>query len=300
MSWTAFFLIVTSATFHATWNLLAKKSHITLPFYTILCTICAILWCHTQFWTPVKVFALPPLFWLMLAGSIASDLVYCFGIVHAYKVMEMSTAYPMMRSLPLLFTALLTCIFGWGKPLTFLSVLGMTIVFAGCVMMPLARFSDFSIKSYANRNILFILLVACGTTGYTIFDSQAQKVMASVLTDVSKLAFSITYYSIRTLVLTATCWTCVLLSREARACLKDYWKNRCLTPIYAGCIASLCYVLVLLSMNYVSNVSYVQVFRQIGLVVGVAAGILILKEQCNFPKIVGVSLIIIGLIITVL
>ena len=79
-----------------------------------------------------------------------------------------------------------------------------------------------------------------------------------------------------------------------------FFKERNFMPVYAGFIASLCYVTVLMSMNYVTNVSYVQVFRQLGLVFALFGGIFILKEQCNFTKFVGVALIITGLIITVI
>ena len=60
------------------------------------------------------------------------------------------------------------------------------------------------------------------------------------------------------------------------------------------------YGLVLIAMNYVTNVSYVQVFRQLGLLVGVAGGIIILKERCSATKIIGSLLIVTGLIMTVL
>ncbi|MBO7329253.1 MAG: hypothetical protein J6W00_10840, partial [Lentisphaeria bacterium] len=68
----------------------------------------------------------------------------------------------------------------------------------------------------------------------------------------------------------------------------------------AGLFASFTYITVLLAMNYVSNVSYVQVFRQIGLIFGMAGGIIILKEHCSLPKIVGAALILFGLVLTVL
>ena len=56
----------------------------------------------------------------------------------------------------------------------------------------------------------------------------------------------------------------------------------------------------LLAMNYVTNVTYVQIFRQLGLVIGVAGGIFILKERAAAPKIAGVTLILLGLAISVL
>ena len=60
------------------------------------------------------------------------------------------------------------------------------------------------------------------------------------------------------------------------------------------------YILVLLAMNYVSNVSYVQGLRQLGLVIGMPEGVLILKERCTLTRVVGITLIVSGLVLTVL
>jgi drug/metabolite transporter (DMT)-like permease len=68
----------------------------------------------------------------------------------------------------------------------------------------------------------------------------------------------------------------------------------------AGCLASISYVLVLISMNFVNNVSYIQVFRQMGLLFAVAAGVFILKERVSWLKIAGLLLIICGLCISVI
>ena len=64
--------------------------------------------------------------------------------------------------------------------------------------------------------------------------------------------------------------------------------------------AGLTYILVLMAMNYVTNVSYVQAFRQLGLVVGMLEGIFILKERCTLTKVTGIVLIVSGLVLTVL
>ena len=300
MSFTAFFLLLLSVTFHASWNLVAKKSATTIAFYTVICMTSALCWLHLQFWTPVNVLGLPGKYYIFMACSVLSDLIYCCGLVRAYRTMEMSTAYPMMRSLPLLLTAALTTLLGWGKPLTAMALSGMAVVFAGCLMMPLSDFKNFKISNYINSHLLFILMVACGTTGYTVFDSQAQQIMRSELPDISKPVMALTYYSSRGIVLTLTLFTVVFLLKNERANLKRLITERNWTPVLAGLFATFSYGLVLIAMNYVSNVSYVQVFRQLGLLVGVAGGILILKERCSAPKITGSLLIVTGLIMTVL
>lgn len=49
-------------------------------------------------------------------------------------------------------------------------------------------------------------------------------------------------------------------------------------------------------MAYVTNVSYIQAFRQMSLPLGFFAGILILKESHSTPKVFGIVLIVLGLI----
>ena len=49
MSLFAFLLILASTVLHATWNLIAKKNHMTVVFYACLCVTCAIVWSHVVF-----------------------------------------------------------------------------------------------------------------------------------------------------------------------------------------------------------------------------------------------------------
>ena len=300
MTLTAFFLIITSATLHATWNFLTKKSKASVAFYSTASLTATTIWLHTQFWTPVKLFSMPPEFWIVTLGSVASDVLYCFGLCRAYRTMEMSTAYPIMRSLPLLLTVIITSAFGIGSPLTLPAVIGMVIVFAGCMMIPLAKFSDFRPLYYFDRKMLFLLLVACGTTGYTIFDSMAQKIMLANSDGVSKTVVSLTYYTTRGYMLAIALWSYIASSREERGNLRSLISQRNWNPLLAGFAAGFTYVLVLIAMNYVTNVSFVQVFRQIGLIIGMSFGIIFLKEKCTATKVVGVILILIGLAMTVL
>lgn len=300
MTAAAFLLIVASAALHALWNVIAKKGRMTLPFYAAICTGGLIVWLHVQFWTPIALFSMPWRFWAFLSASVLSDCVYCAGLVLTYRSMDMVTAYPVMRSLPILLTVGFTALFRLGAPLTPGAVIGFALVFIGALLMPLMKFSDFSPRSYLSKNMLFLLIAALGTTGYTIFDSLAQGVMRAGADETSRTVLSLTYYSTRAIMLSSSLWILILLVPSQRAIAKQYWKERNLKPFYASIAASLTYVLVLLAMNYVSNVSYVQVFRQLGLPIGMAAGCLILKERCSPVKIVGVTLILTGLTLSVL
>ena len=281
--------------------MVARKNRMTVPFYTVICTTAMLIWIHVQFWTPAAVWSLPGKFWLLLYASVFSDVIYCLGLMQIYKRMEMATAYPVMRALPIILTALATALLGWGKPLTAVSCLGFLIVFTGALLMPLNSFSDFKLSNYLNLNMLFILVVACGTTGYTIFDSQAQQVLKGQLPDIAAPVRSLTYYSTRGMALSSTLWIVCLLFKANRQDILAFRDRKLLKQgMLAGLFASFSYMLVLCAMNYVTNVSYVQVFRQLGLPIGMCLGVLILKERCTLNKVLGLILILAGLAVSVL
>ena len=305
MSLVAFVLIVLSAALHATWNLLAKKSSMSVPFYALMCTVSAVAWLHVQFWTPIPLSSVPLKFWGMTLSSVFCDsCFYCVGLVLTYRYFEISTAYPVMRSLPILMTAAAVGMLGLGTPLSGMAKFGFPIVFIGAMLMPLAKFSDFKLSNYFRREMLYVLLTACGTTGYTIFDSQAQKALgdfvAAAELNTSKEMVSLTYYSTRGICLSSTMWILSMATLENRKAIRSLWKNLSFNPILGGICGSGTYVLVLIAMNYVTNVSYVQVFRQLGLPIGMLGGIWFLKERCTATKIVGVTLILLGLTLSVL
>jgi drug/metabolite transporter (DMT)-like permease len=279
---------------------MAKRSIMCIAFYAVLALFSTLLWQHVWFWTPVKLTELPLAFWLCMSGMIFSECLYCWWLSKTYKDMEISSAYPMMRALPLILISIITALTGWGKPLSICAVSGMFVVFAGCMLMPLKNFSDFRLKNYLNRNMLSVLLVACGISGYTLLDSQGQAVMRSVYPDLPKPVISLSYSVCRGTTLTAVLFICVLFSGEERKKLAGYIKTRNWIPALAGIFSSFTYSSVLIAMNYVTNVTYVQVFRQLGLVFGVAGGIILFKERCSATKFVGVSLILAGLFISVL
>ena len=207
-------------------------------------------------------------------------------------------AYPMARALPVLFTAILTLIFHIGKPLSFYSIVGMIFIFFGCFIMPLPSFKELKLKTYLNSHFIFIVLAACGTTGYTIFDSQAIKYMKNAFSADDKVIISCMYLGILELCICTTMFLVMQFFREER---KEFKERFCRTiyPSFSGIFSTLAYGMILLAMPMVTNVSLVQAFRQLSLPICALAGVLILKEKMTIPRITGFILIFGGLVLSV-
>jgi drug/metabolite transporter (DMT)-like permease len=229
-------------------------------------------------------------------------ILYCGGLVIVYRYWDVSTAYPMVRSLPLLLVAAITGVFGIGSPLNIFAVIGMIMVFSGCLCMPIKDWQSFRWRDYFKLKMVFVLICASGTAGYTIFDSLALAAVGEVYDPqgVSQVVKSLSYYSVREVFLGSILISGSLVIPGQRRHYAEIWRQCRWLPMVAGCLASISYVLVLISMNFVNNVSYIQVFRQMGLLFAVAAGVFILKERVSWLKIAGLLLIICGLCISVI
>ena len=115
-------LIVISAILHSTWNMLLKRNKASLASYILMYLPDLVIWGQLQFWTPVDVWHLPPQFFLMVFLSVCCDLTYGKTLLVAYDRMDMSIAYPMMRSLPILFTMCITTLLRLGEPLKWMAM----------------------------------------------------------------------------------------------------------------------------------------------------------------------------------
>ncbi len=297
MSLTAFLLILASVFLHAGWNFISKKSVPSLAFYSLSCGTAALLWLVPFLFAEFQSSAMPVNFWLLAFFSVLFEILYVGGLAYAYQKSDISLVYPLARALPLLMTAMVSALFSLGSrqpgPV---AILGMVIVFLGCLLMPLQKFRDFKWQVYFNPVIFLVFLAAIGTTGYTVLDSCAIQEInrvyqkKSLLLSMSYLFFIEAGISLGALFL-------VCFNKTERNEFGRLLKTRSISPILTGICSSSAYVLILLSMNYVSNVSYIQAFRQLSLPIGVLAGILILKESHSIPKLLGTMIIVAGLII---
>ena len=219
----------------------------------------------------------------------------------------MTTAYPMMRALPILLVAGATSAFGIGKPLSGAAKAGMALVFAGCLvlgMRPSGRVRETRLKAASPARwlgFLFVLLVAAGTTVYTIFDSQAVAALRAVAPDeAARRTAPLFYYEVRAVLTVLALWCFLLASPTLRAEAAVVVRTRLRSAVTIGLGSSLAYMAILAAMPLASNVAYVHAFRQIGLAIGLLGGALVLRERISAPKIAGVALILGGLALSVL
>lgn len=295
MTLTAFLLIFVSVFLHVTWNMLSKGVSPSLAFYSLMSFTASIIWLPFFIASGIQLAQLPPVFYLLAGGSILGEIIYMAGLAYGYKKSDISLVYPVVRALPVMLVALVTMVFGLGKRLDGFDLLGMLLITGGCFLMPLKSLKGFSFKAYFSSVIGFILMGAAGTTMYTIFDSSAIKTIREAAQRIS-VADTLGYLFLIEFGLAFGELLLVLLCREERQQLKNLLR-RPVYPVIAGICSSSAYGLILFAMGFVTNVSYLQAFRQISLPLGFAAGVVILHEKISLPKVLGVIIIVAGLLV---
>lgn len=295
MTFTAFWLILFSVILHVSWNLISKASKISAAFYIITSLAAGTVSLPFLFCAGIAWEKLPAEFYYCFAGGCLANILYYSGLFLAYKRSDISLAYPLVRALPIILTAAVTMVLGIGKTPSFTALSGMFIVFCGCLLMPLAKWSDFHWRNYFTPVLGFILMAATGTTSYTILDSLAIPIFMENAAG-SKMVVCGAFMCLLEFII-ALGLAPFLFRKEERkdfcALLTGSWA-----PYLSGVFTVGAYILVLLAMPMVTNVSFVQVFRQMGLPLGVAAGVFILKESCSSAKLTGIIVIVTGLILT--
>lgn len=296
MTSTAFFLILASVILHASWHFISKSQRPPMAFFLLVSFAGMMTAMPFALCSGLHVTSIPWYGWLLpLAGGLCG-VVTNAGFSFAYRLTDVSLAYPLARALPVLMTAAVTSVLGIGSSLSWLGAIGMVVIFIGCMMMPLKHLSGLHPKNYMrNRALIWIVIAAIGTTGYTIIDKIGIDVFLRYGVPQSGFSGSCAYAAIREFCLLCFLFLTVRLIPHERAHLtKELLHNK--LGYLSGIFATSAYVLVLLAMHFVTNVSYVQAFRQMSLPVGVFLGIFFLKEKVTLPKLLGLCFIMIGLI----
>lgn len=297
MTTTAFVLILVSVFMHASWHFINKTGRPTYPYFFLFsAALCASMFPFLLL-SGIKIWLLPPkvLLFIFLGGF--AGMLGDVGLSWAYRTTDMSVSYPLARALPVIMTMLLTSLFGWGKPLGLYAAAGMIIIFTGCILTGCSNGGKKMFHTVAGKGFAGIFLAAVATTSYTIADSFGIKAMTEHCSSIHPMLRAGTYSCLREFTVV------ILLSLIVfpRQSLRKKFDRSLLTswhPYAAGAIAAIAYVLVLISMDHVTNVCFVQAFRQMSLPVGALMGFVILKEKPSLLRITGLGIILAGLLLS--
>ena len=293
----AIFLIISAAT-HAGWNFISKKEHPSQAFYLIantmgvICVLPLLLYYHHL------VYLIPLPVWIFAVISGFFLAAYLQALAGAYRSGDISIAYPLARALPVVFVIIITMLLGKGQPLGKWFILGAILVVGGCVILPMKTFNEFSLSNYKNLCCLLAVLAAAGIAGYTVVDDIALRHLRELpLKPLNPVEGTLIYMVIEGIF--CSLWQCVfvILDSRERTRFIEVLKNYKGAAAITGIGIYLTYGLVLISMNYVTNVSYVATFRQLSIPLGALFGMALLSEPRYNPKIIAIGVIFVGLVL---
>lgn len=142
------------------------------------------------------------------------------------------------------------------------------------------------------------MIAASGTTGYSIIDDTALRLLrvnSGVISYIPEI--TAVYAFLEGASASLFLLVSVLFEKQGRQRLRETVADQKRRATITGIIIYVAYTLVLISMSYVTNVSYVVAFRQLSIPIGTSVAIVLLKEKVYFPKLAGTSLMFIGLLL---
>jgi drug/metabolite transporter (DMT)-like permease len=292
MSFTAVVLLTLSAFLHAFWNFYSKRNSASASFFAI--SALAALVCFSPFLAIhfSTLITAPLIFWIFVIATGFFEAIYLTGLAQAYRLGDMSLAYPLVRALPILLVALISIFLGRGDALSAAAIGGMVLMTIGCLVLPLRHFRDWSPKFYFNRVTAWILLSVAGVTGYTLVDDAALKLLRETMTVSNSTLVYLPLQSLTT-VLFLLLYVVLFGGWQVKA-------SAIPSAILTGLMMTLTYGIALAAFAFVKDVSYANAFRQFSIPLGALLGMWLVKEPAHAPKLAGIIIMLIGLVLIML
>jgi drug/metabolite transporter (DMT)-like permease len=274
-------LVLVSAVFHATWNLLAKRAQADSAFLFLAYIVGAVVF--APFAVAILVIARPELGWpalVFIAVAVGLQTLYFATLTAGYRVGDLSLVYPIARaSGPLLATIGAIAIFG-ERPTTVALIGALAIVAGALVLTGDPRSLR---RGGAGRAVGFAVATGAVIALYTLWDKTA----------VSVALIPPLVYDWSTVVGQAVLVGPVVLRH--RDAVRDAWSRHRAAIMGVGILSRLAYILVL-SALVVSPVSYVAPAREIGILIGVLLGARILAEGHVMRRGIGAAAMVVGVL----
>jgi uncharacterized membrane protein len=286
VSLTVIAIVIVSTFMHAGWNLLARYDRSEGLFYKKMLIAIGLAGFLPAVISELLARSLTPLAWACVVGSGVCAGLYLFFLARAFESSDFTIVYPMARSLPVIFVALIDVL--RGRLLTPLGWTGILLVAAGCTLVPLQSFGEISLTRYFNRTSLWMLLAALGTVGYTFLDKIAAEVVQSGPDTAARYGYI--YFAVSYLP-----YVGLLRSLHGENSHNDTmgWK----LAIPAAALSFGAYWLILWAYQLSPYASYIVAFRQFSIVIGAVFAFILYKERGVVVRLAGAFLITTGLIL---
>jgi len=284
MTLSVILIVLSSTVMHAGWNLLARYNRSETAFYNKMLVITLLVGLGPSVWSEIVTRSLTPVAWLCVLGSGFCAAVYLFALARAYETSDFTVVYPVARSLPVIFVAIVDVL--RGRFLTPVGWIGILLVVAGCTLVPLRSIREISWQKYINKASLWMLLAALGTVGYTILDKIAAETVSQGPATAARYGYF--YFAISYL----PYWLFMKLwkSRAPQDDAQD-WK----LAVVAAMFGFGAYWLILWAYQLSPYASYIVAFRQFSIVIGAIVAFIVYKEQGVKVRLSGAAMITGGL-----
>jgi drug/metabolite transporter (DMT)-like permease len=282
-------LVLVSAVAHASWNLLAKRGSNQEVF----------IWCSQVaigvlllplgaflFWR----FPVDGIGWLFVLGTVLLHIFYFLFLARGYANADLSVVYPIARGMgptlaPLLGVLIL------GESVSPLAIVGIALVIVGIYIIYWwgsfgQIFSD-PLKLLKETGTRYAVFTGLLIASYSIWDKVGVGHVTPFL------------YMYLMSVGTAIGMASYVFRTHGMLMVRAELRTNGLSVVAVGMLTFLAYGLVLTALTF-SQVSYIAPSREIGVVVGVLLGTLVLKEPFGGGRLLGAALIAAGPIIITL
>jgi drug/metabolite transporter (DMT)-like permease len=289
MSTLAVALIFISTFMHAGWNLILGSQRDSYFSLRILLVIAAV-GLGPALVVEFLGSRLPVRVWGYLTLASIFQACYYLGLNKGYQSGDFTVVYPVARALPVLLVAVADV--ALGNAPSSVAWLGMILVSLGCIAMPLESMRDFTVACYYNRTMIWILVTALSTIGYTVVDNAAAELLESG-------PWAAAHYGIFEFAVTALFFWLILKGLHQPTGDSRGWQDW-KWPIVGALAVFGAYWLVLWSYQLVVQASYVVALRQFSIVVGVAIGTFLFREPARALRISASLMIALGVACIVL
>ena len=279
-------LVLLSALAHSTWNLLLKRSSEPEIFVWWLLVVEAVLMLPlgvVLFW----LFPIAPVGWLFVLATVILHVLYFILLGRGYAQGDLSVVYPIARGFgPMLVPILAVLLLR--ETVALPAILGIAAIVVGIYIISwtgeLQRFLLRPWNIMRNTGARYAVLTGLTIAMYAIIDkrgvSHIQPFLYLYLMSLGSAVLLFPY----------------ILRKWGIQAMGLTWGSSRTSIVLAGLLAFLAYGLVLTAFS-LSRVSYVAPAREVGIVVGVLMGVLILKEPFGRVRLAGSSVIVLGLIL---